>query len=681
MQFLNSAGLAALRDWVNSKLADKVNSVSGKQLSTEDYTTEEKAKLLNIPTITEVGDGISLQNGILSNAGVKWPERKRYVGKNLLENKATSQTINGVTFTVNDDKSITVNGTATANVTYRLVSNGETALYLDSVSYTLSVGVAVPQGTYFTMVAPQGTNRDISGGWSRVTFTPTANTLVYEVRYWIPSGTVISNLTLYPMLRYADIQDDTYEPYIPPNDKIAEKAFSDVSWEDETVFGAKNRLPVEWNWRTIRGVTFTSGDNETVVANGTATDGNAVLYGKARFKMAEIGFKLGDRIALSGCPSDGGAGKYYWGINRFIGGEYEAPRINNTGLTADGSNRITLNQTDMDAEFEAMVVVDNGFVADGLIFNPMITLDRVYDANPTYAPYAMTNRELTEKVRDLETSSGSSYDDTALTNRVATVESSIGTLSSLTTAAKTSLVDSVNEVFVKSGANNAPEFKHYIDNARWYMTMYLAGKPMLNSDGSSLGAIGSGYTYMNCQLFEMPEYFAVAFGDATMQGAGTKYSALPTNVHGLYLTISDSAVAAQLSFYGGGEKFPITKSSVGSSPASYQNYSIPLEFIYLPAIGATDAANPNTPASFPTLSYWDNTNKSGTAGTVQLDMDRTWMRILPVVYTNTGGHTLCVVYRLVFKTAIPKLGCIGALTPNNWYIKMPKWVMPLFSYK
>lgn len=41
-------------------------------------------------------------------------------GVNLLENKAITQTINGVTFTVNEDGSVMVNGTATANTTFKI---------------------------------------------------------------------------------------------------------------------------------------------------------------------------------------------------------------------------------------------------------------------------------------------------------------------------------------------------------------------------------------------------------------------------------------------------------------------------------------------------------------------------------------------------------------------------------
>ena len=61
-------------------------------------------------------------------------------GKNLVPNiyKYGEQTINGVTFTPNEDGSITVNGTATANATYRFSSKGLKWNVKPGVSYTLS---------------------------------------------------------------------------------------------------------------------------------------------------------------------------------------------------------------------------------------------------------------------------------------------------------------------------------------------------------------------------------------------------------------------------------------------------------------------------------------------------------------------------------------------------------------
>ena len=66
-------------------------------------------------------------------------------GKNLLPNNATSQTTNGVTFTANDDKSITVNGTSTA----------VTDLYIVGAANEF-VDLGLPTGNYILNGCPVG---------------------------------------------------------------------------------------------------------------------------------------------------------------------------------------------------------------------------------------------------------------------------------------------------------------------------------------------------------------------------------------------------------------------------------------------------------------------------------------------------------------------------------------------
>ena len=130
-------------------------------------------------------------------------------GKNLLQNNATSQTVNGVTFTVNNDKSITCNGTATG-----------------TASITIN--------TIFSINSTKISGCPMGGSWSsfeldllnintnNVDVMDTGNGGViqnensYRVRIRIASGYTCDNLTFYPMIRKVDIEDDTYEPYHEP---------------------------------------------------------------------------------------------------------------------------------------------------------------------------------------------------------------------------------------------------------------------------------------------------------------------------------------------------------------------------------------------------------------------------------------------------------------------------------
>ena len=135
----------------------------------------------------------------------------KVIGKNFLVNNASTQTINGVTFTVNKDNSITCNGTANSLTVF---SVGSYLLQKDVV-YELS---GCPTGggvnTYRLDI------RDLSGitlnghadNGNGYTFSENNDTpCICKIR--IASGVTCNNLTFYPMLRFSDILDKTYEPY------------------------------------------------------------------------------------------------------------------------------------------------------------------------------------------------------------------------------------------------------------------------------------------------------------------------------------------------------------------------------------------------------------------------------------------------------------------------------------
>ena len=144
-------------------------------------------------------------------------------GKNLFENIATTQTISGVTCTVNEDGSITLNGTKSA-VGVSLVLNSRLDLVKGS-SYIITDGnnaTGLPCITS-NVVKPDGTS--ITDGFT--TYDNNRNIYTREedgvyiknVRLWLGTAEVTyNNLTLYPMIRRCDengnpIGNATYEPY------------------------------------------------------------------------------------------------------------------------------------------------------------------------------------------------------------------------------------------------------------------------------------------------------------------------------------------------------------------------------------------------------------------------------------------------------------------------------------
>ena len=134
-------------------------------------------------------------------------------GKNLLQNTATSQTISGVTFTVNSDGSVTCNGTASSNAIFAI------SVKLNAnINYILN---GTPEnggvGTYRIdlRTASYSVYNNIIDNGNGAIFTVEGNG-TYLVSIRIASNYNCNNLTFYPMIRLSSVDNDTYEPYIEP---------------------------------------------------------------------------------------------------------------------------------------------------------------------------------------------------------------------------------------------------------------------------------------------------------------------------------------------------------------------------------------------------------------------------------------------------------------------------------
>lgn len=135
--------------------------------------------------------------------------------KNLLKNNAVTKTVNGITFTVNDDKSVTLNGTSTAQADFYLRGAwGSTSEILQKNKYIASIGVS--QSSTFNGVVMHCINNTTLIGSPSCNYPSLAvNSAITAVYISVSKGYTFSNYKLYPMIRYADITDDTYEPYQP----------------------------------------------------------------------------------------------------------------------------------------------------------------------------------------------------------------------------------------------------------------------------------------------------------------------------------------------------------------------------------------------------------------------------------------------------------------------------------
>lgn len=215
---------------VNVALVDAYSGASGNSVSSKTVVTSANANYL----VVGFGNGVDIHTGeIMVNIGttalpfepytggkpspsIDYPQElnscgddgsieQKLLNKNLLKNTGTTTTKNGITFTVNEDKSVTCNGTATAEVVFTL--NPNLTIEVGKRCVLSGCPVGGNKNTYYLAVSNfQNDFGSGSVGW--INFFKTLYAAIV-----IKAGTTVSNLIFYPMVRHADIEDDTYEPY------------------------------------------------------------------------------------------------------------------------------------------------------------------------------------------------------------------------------------------------------------------------------------------------------------------------------------------------------------------------------------------------------------------------------------------------------------------------------------
>ena len=137
-------------------------------------------------------------------------------GKNLFSTKSiqnTTSTINGITWTINDDGSITANGTATANSHYNAVKQADAILF-PAGDYSFSTTYEHYNQIQFkiiTYVDGAATILTQTLGKDSPVFTLADDTyLCFQCT--IGSGKTLDNVTIYPRIEYGKVLTE-YEPY------------------------------------------------------------------------------------------------------------------------------------------------------------------------------------------------------------------------------------------------------------------------------------------------------------------------------------------------------------------------------------------------------------------------------------------------------------------------------------
>ena len=318
------------------------------------------------------------------NAKVSWSDAGKSVKKNLVKNEAVTATVNGLTFTINPDKTVTINGTASANTWFYLNQN-----------FMIPRGTDIkihgnPSGSNLTIQCIERIdnstivkNTQISAGTTAPTQITIDNTTNYmQFLLYIASGKVVSNVTIEPMIYPATILDDTYEPYIPDNTEL-------MTWKANGLLGAKNLIPFPYygQSKTSSGVTFTVNADGGVTLSTDENGATAQTYLTLAYNDT-----AGFREKLLKCKDlrlTGGVSNNIW-LN------FNSPNPSSVN-NKDSGNGVIVQFTNISNQFNiALVVEKDTVITTPITVYPLLTL--AFDTDSTYQPYAMTNGELTEKV-------------------------------------------------------------------------------------------------------------------------------------------------------------------------------------------------------------------------------------------------------------------------------------------
>ncbi len=293
---------------------------------------------------------------------------------NMFDNiLASPQVVNGITYTVNDNGSVTCNGTATANGGVMLGGIAVKSGKAYKISGCPSGGDAdnsyalIVRATNSTSAAVIGS--DIGNGFI---YAPTSDTTVYlQIRF--ANGQTASDLTFKPMITVPSYNGD-YVPYAKTNRQLTEDS---VDWESNSVLGAKNFLHTNGS-QTTRGVLFERDENGVFTVTRQTADSNHAYYNNGRFTL-----KPGTYIFSNGYDS----------LPSGIQATYLYNYTDSSYFTNCNNGPKTFTITE-EKELAFNIEVQSSQSPNGVKIYPMIRLASDNDA--TYQPYAMTNQELTK---------------------------------------------------------------------------------------------------------------------------------------------------------------------------------------------------------------------------------------------------------------------------------------------
>jgi len=309
-------------------------------------------------------------------------KQKQYSGKNLLKSSNTTYNSYGITLTPNvDDGTYKIVGTTTQAVSFSLG-----AVTLKAGNYILNGFITDRTSVGYIYFYLNGS--PIISSFKETPFTITEETTI-NVNCTLTTNTTYND-TIYPMIRLADIEDDTYEPYVggvtSPNPDYPQEIISvGDSGTLEVKSCRKNLFQNTVTSRTANGVEGTLHEDGTFTLNGDCT------Y-QTNFTLGEFTFKANHKYIMNGSPVGGSTSTFLF---------YAYGRPNNVYTQkTDYGQGVEIKFTE-DTTLTILLSAYAGASLDNVVFKPMIRRAEVID--DTYEPYKenVTYIPLTEPLRSV----------------------------------------------------------------------------------------------------------------------------------------------------------------------------------------------------------------------------------------------------------------------------------------
>lgn len=357
-EFTNDAGYLT----EHQDISNLVVKEEGKELSSNDYTSEEKTKLSGVGTSQ---------------------------GRNLIPYPLTNRTTNGITYTVQSDGSVLANGTASAennayyNFAYKTLKLGDT-------SYTLSCE-GLPKSVYVYVY-----DETIGKAIANVSDTPVKKTFVgdsthtYSLSINVGKGTSVSDLAIKPILEMGTIAH-AYEPISESNVNLKKEI------DKTSTLQGQNLIPYPYDGTegNTNGITWTVNDDGSVTANGTASKDApySLIYPYNLSTMKSL--QLGNTYIISdGLTDEQHTNVGYMQLVRY---DKNNPTNWKYGVSSMKGTEIYTANDENTLQYGIRLIIRNGATANNITFKPMLEVGTM---SHEYQPTTISNTSLNERLSD-----------------------------------------------------------------------------------------------------------------------------------------------------------------------------------------------------------------------------------------------------------------------------------------